>query len=264
MGVKQLAVRTLNAVGLEVRRSNRSRPRSVRCAPSTAGQVLEVAGVNGVGKSTFMRRVQPLIGGRWLSTEELHRDVDVEGLALDVDDEVSSFYEVLLTSRIENILAGEHHTKTRYKSETIYRYCKNLVSNLALDGAPLPIGVLKDEGLIDCREFAALLDAGHPGVARVLERRSLVYVTDDPTNTLERLKSRRTARGNDNIADYPDRDDARLLDLLAEREAAYRTFIEGLERLGTRTVTLHQSDGFEHNRDVFLAFERSLAENSLD
>jgi ABC-type dipeptide/oligopeptide/nickel transport system ATPase subunit len=250
--IKPAFIRLLKHCGLALRDNSRD-IRLLQQAPvcPTSGQIIELIGTRGVGKTTLNNALYRHLKDRWFfrgdlrftgpisvnisPLEALHRDIYFRKL-----EDVKEVYD------------------DAWKALTICRQMSNVIcESLLMATHTLPRGFILDEGLF--KNFPAqVLTTDSEAVEELWRNRAFIHVrAKDPELALTRHLSRRSDRRQMGILQHRDTKEF-LRAQIKRHDALYDRIVARAQEIGRPALTVVVEEGIENNVRQILDFEKSL------
>ena len=210
--------------------------------------VIEILGVAGSGKSTFLRQIRR---GRqnpsfWATRAELSRENDFLARQAILEPQLLD----ILKDKIENTRSD------RVGTTHGLRHMRNAFSTcfqtIALDSTDLPCHLVEDEGLFYAfrKEIVACSERDPDYLKKLASSRGFVFIRCDPEAAVSNLR-RRTAEGGKTLTAHANASDEALLSSAARQGRNIETIVALMRGAGRPVLEIETRGSYTSNLSAF-------------
>jgi hypothetical protein len=210
--------------------------------------VIELLGVAGSGKSTFLRQIRK---GRqnpsfWATRTELSREKDLLTRQAILEPQLLD----ILKEKIENTRSDR--VGTTHGLRHMRNAFNTCFQTIALDSAELPCHLVEDEGLFYAfRKEIVTCSERDPDYLRKLARsRGFVFIRCDPETAVSNLR-RRSAEGGKTLTAHVDASDEALLSSAARQNRYVETIVSLMREAGRPVLEIETRGSYTRNLAAF-------------
>lgn len=255
-GIKKGLKQALKCLGYDIHRIPRSGNKIEDVTTQSSGLLVEFVGPSGIGKSTTLSKVSPLLRDRWFFQEELYYN---KSNGLLISNELEEAYKFLAEGKILEVMEQKAHTAE--KVSRISFMLRLLRTDMDLIGQFYPRGFFLDDGI--CKNFVRQIVDGLQGnchgIENLLRNRAYIFLlADSPLTIIENIKKRRNTTPWHFGNNFPGRSDSELMEICIQGDIENREFMSILSCMGCHILKLRAEDDFKVNSSKIFRFESVL------